>query len=192
MKKLFSLTKTKIRLAQQAHTVGMKPQPLILPEKFFGEKIGGVSEAEKFMQKRKNDTNYNNQVDMAKTSLCLFEIIEKVKYEYEPPRYRPKAGEDEFRQAAEHAKEGLEVWLSIMEGEQAGQQPMVYVGEDPPENCIHLGIPVSTAIIFLAYAIKNAELSEENHFKNMVVSKGRDTLLGSTLYYSLRRLGFRG
>ena len=84
VKKLFNLVKIKIKLARDSGTSEVSPSPLKLIEKFSGVEITTVDGAETYTEKLKNELVFENQENLARIIIELNEIIEGVKYRFEP------------------------------------------------------------------------------------------------------------
>jgi len=75
-KKLFSLTRTKIRLAKENNTINTKPQPLPLIKLLVNIEINSVDKCDEYMNKLKNNTDFDNPKSVAFSILQLMDIIE--------------------------------------------------------------------------------------------------------------------
>jgi len=83
-KKLFSLTKTKIRLAEEAGTAECRPHPLPLVKRLSGEDISTVEEAKQYRETLLKNTPFDDEKSVASSVLQCMDLIEGVKYLYEP------------------------------------------------------------------------------------------------------------
>jgi hypothetical protein len=189
VRKLFSLTRTKLRLAVEADTVDTRPCPLPLVKRLSGEEINTVEEAVEYRDKLHNKVDYSKPGVIAKTVFELLDIIEGVKYRFEPPELCVLIGEDELEAVEEKAVIGsLPVNLLLLTGE-APEGLNVFLGENPPEGSLHLGRVPSTLAFFLDFAFNSRYFSEDLLLRNIQVFLGRKTLILHAIYSSLGEFG---
>jgi len=189
VKKLFSLARTKIRLAEEADTVETRPAPLPLIKHLSGEEIRTVREAKDYRDKLHGSMDFSDSNSVARAVFELLDIVEGVKHKFEPPELCVLAGEDELKAMEKNAiKESLPINLLLMT-EKAPEGINVFIGEDPLENSLHLGRVPSTLAIFLNFAFNSPYLSEESRLKNIKAILGRKTLILDAIYFSLGEFG---
>jgi hypothetical protein len=188
-KKLFSLTKTKIRLATEADTAETRPAPLPLVKRFTGKKVSTVKEAEDFVEEMKTAEDYSDNRRTAETVLMLIDIIEGVKYRFEPQEYCALLSLEDMRKLEDAAKEERQAVDILLLSEKRGEGINLFIGEDPPPGVVHVGRLVSNLASFLDYALKSDHFSENGRLKNIRASAGRKTLLAAAVYSALKELG---
>ena len=188
-KKLFGLARTKIRLAEEADTIETKPAPLPLIKLLSGEEITTVEEAKEYRDKLRDSIDFSDSGGVAMAVFELLDIVEGVKYKFEPPELCVLVGEDELKAMERRAmKESLPINVLLMT-ENAPEGVNIFIGEEPPENSLHLGRVPSTLAIFLNFAFNSAYLSEESRLKNIRAILGRKTLILDAIYFSLGEFG---
>jgi len=171
VKKLFSLTKTKIRLAKEVKTIYTKPKPLPLVKKLAGVEVNTIDEAENLWQTLKEKVDYNNPKSMAETTLQLLDIIEGVKHKYEPKEYFCLLTQEE-------TKKLLEKKVNILLACQPTTKGVnLYIGENPPKGVIHLGRVTTNLATFLAIALPK--------LKNIKIHSNQKTLINNAVYHAL-------
>ena len=112
-----------------------------------------------------------------------------MKYRFEPPELCVLIGENELKAVEEKAlKNLLPVNLLLLTGE-ASEGLSVFLGEDPPENSLHLGRVPSTVAYFLDFAFNSRYFSEELRLRNIQVYSGRKTLISHAICFSLGEFG---
>jgi len=186
VKKLAGLTRTKIRLAEEAKTLQTRPAPLPLVKLLSGVELETVSDAKDYVEKIVFD--FEDGEGTAKTIFELMDIIEGVKHKFEPPEYFALVGEDAFQEIEDRVDRGEQVNILLMDnGLKEGVN--LYVGYEPPEGVIHFGRVPTTLAAYLAYALKSSVLSKDMKLKNTTVSLGHGTLILNAIYYALVQQG---
>ena len=190
-KKLLSLTRTKIRLAEEAATSECRPAPLPLVKKLSGKDIMDVSQAKRHREDLAGCLDCSDEKSMAATVLQCMDIIEGVKYKYEPPEYVCNIDAEGMRSIEERAKKAsLPVNILLMT-ETAPEGINLFIGENPPQGTIFLsGVPTSL-VPFLAYAFSSDHFSEDGRLKNLVSYIGHRTLIINAIHCSLLVFGAR-
>ncbi len=186
-KKLLSLSRTKIRLAEEADTIKTKPKPLPLVKRLSGEKITTIPEAKEYIQNielKSPTTDY-----AAKTVLELIDIIEGVKYRFEPPELCVLLSIDELKEIEKKAiNDQLSINLLLM-AEKTSRGINIFTGENPPKDTWHLGRVPSTVAFFLDFAFQSNYFSDGLRLKNIRAVKGKETLINYAIYCSLKEFG---
>lgn len=182
-KKLFSLAKTKIRLAEDSDTFETKPAPLPLIKKISGEEIKTVEEAKKYLEERREKIDYSNRRELAENILMILDVIEGVKYRFEPPEYQILLSKKELM-----ILEGQEITILMLSSAKTGGVDL-FLGEDPPEGVLHLGRVVSNIAPFLDYAFTSTHFSEGLRLRNICVRVGRKTLIAYAVKEALCEFG---
>lgn len=175
-KKLFSLTKTKIRLARESKTVYVKPKPLPLVKFFSGAEINTIDEAEEFRQTLKDKIDYDNPESIAKTIFQLMDIIEGVKHKYEPKEYFCLLKEEEIKKILRENKK-----INLLLAHPPVEGLNLFIGEDPPDNTIHYGRVTTNLAVLI-----NIALPKE--IKKMNIHIGRKTLINNAVHYALEAI----
>lgn len=191
IKKLFGLTRTKIRLAEESDTVYVKPKPLPLIKHLTREEINTVEEAREYRDSLQDTIDYTNPEGIAKTVFQLLDMIEGVKYKYEPPDLCTLAGVDELKAMGKKAADESKSVNLLLMTEKAPEGINVFVGENPPTNSLHLGRVPSTTAFFLDFAFNSDYLSEGLKLRNINAIMGRKTLIMDAIYFSLGEYGAR-
>ncbi len=191
LKKLFSLTNTKNRLAVEHGTTETKPKPLPLVKYLSGERINSVQDCVSYTKDLRDNVELNNPGDIAATTLQLMDIVEGVKYEFEPPELMANIDPQRFQVLESKAiGEGELVNLLIMT--KSGPEGLnLYVGSSPPKGTLYLsGVPTSIAV-FLDYAFCSDYFSRGLFLQNMSSVLGRQTLINNVIHYALGVYGVR-
>jgi len=191
VKKLFGLTRTKIRLAGEADTLKTSPSPLPLVEQYSGETVSTVDEARRHVKHLDEKVGYEDPESVASTTLQLCDVVEGVKHGYEPEKYMCLLSQKDFQEIEDRVSAGEQVNILLMDDETRGGAN-VYIGYDPPEDAYHLGRVMTNITWYLAYALESPVLSEEERFKNMNVYSTKQTLLQAAVEYSLKYFGGGG
>jgi hypothetical protein len=188
-KKLFSLVRTKIRLAEEAETIECRPHPLPLVKRLAGVNVSTIPEAKAYREELMKNTSFSDEKSVASSVLQCMDIIEGVKYRYEPPQYVSNLDTAGMRRIEELSKEkGLPVNLLLMT-KAAPEGIDVFIGEDPPAGTVFLsGVPTSIAP-FLEYAFGSAYFCENGRLKNLQSILGHRTLIINAIHYSLGAYG---
>jgi hypothetical protein len=188
-KKLFSLTRTKIRLAKEANTTETKPAPLPLVARFSGRTVSTVEEAEGFLSELRAMTDFTENRRTAETILILIDIIEGVKHLFEPPEYCALLSREKMEELEEKAKkEHLKANILLLTSER-GEGLNLFIGEDPPQKVVHVGRLVSNLASLLDFLLASDYFSENGRLANIQVSAGGKTLLAAAVYAALKELG---
>ncbi len=126
-KKLSGLCRTKIRLAEEAGTVNTRPSPLPLPRLYSGVELKTVEECRKYAEELRNSTDFDDSLSVAYATLELCDIIEGVKYDFEPPEYMPLTDEVPSGKPAT-------ILLMADAAERPEDSTPVFIGRNPPEG----------------------------------------------------------
>jgi len=178
-KKLFSLARTKCRLANEAKTVETRPAPLPLVKKFAGREIKTVSEASDYVQELRGQFDPSDEKWLAEAILQLMEIIEAVKYKFEPPELCVLVDEKKLKEVIEEAAKKTEPINILILDEKMRDSLNIYVGEDPPKDALHLG-RVPTTLVYLVRAVLSGKKPEK-----LKVHLGHKTLIADAIYYAV-------
>jgi hypothetical protein len=184
-KKLFSLARTKIRLAEEADTIGCRPDPLPLVKRLSGISISTVWEAKAYRDELLKKTSFSDEKSVASAVLQCMDIIEGVKYKYEPPQYMSNIDARMLKDIEGRAKEkALPVNILLMT-KTAPEGIDLFIGEDLPVGAIFLsGVPTSIAV-FLEYAFGSPYLSDGCNLKNIRCVIGHRSLIINAIHDSL-------
>jgi hypothetical protein len=190
-KKLLSLVRTKIRLAEEAGTVECRPDPLPIVKLLSGREINTVAEAKDYRDELAQRADYSGDLSVASTVLQCMDLIEGVKYKYELREYMSNIDEANFRFIEKEARRKAAAVNLLLMTKAVPEGINVFVGEDPPAGTIFLsGVPTSIAS-FLAYAYTSDYFSENVRLKNLVSCIGHKTLIIDAIHYSLGIYGAR-
>ncbi|NPB01492.1 MAG: hypothetical protein GXO28_01100 [Methanopyri archaeon] len=179
LKKLRSLTRIKIELAEDHGTEEVDVSPLPLVERYFGERIETVEDAWDFYEEYVVDMPDVRDVgEVARLVMACFDVIEGVKHEFEPP---------ELVYLSPDVSDVEGVVLEVMTDDP--EPGVFYVGE-PPEGVEvrHVGRVVSTLARFLPEA-EEAGLLDVEDLSGVEARFGRFTLLSYATAVALRGLG---
>ncbi len=189
IKKLFSLTKTKIRLAKEADTEYTKPKPLPLIKLLSGWEIGTVGQAEEYLIQLKKKIDYADDGGAAKTVFELMDIIEGVKYKFEPLEFMVGVDEKKLSEIEGKAKEKqMPVNLLLMtEKERDGLN--LFVGYGQPKNTVFLSRVPTTLAYFINFAFNSEYFSHEHELKNVNIVPGHKTLILNAISFALSEFG---
>lgn len=187
IKKLRSLARTKIRLAEEAGTESTRPKPLPLVEFLSKREIKTVKGAGDYRAELEID--YKNPKKAARTVLELMDIIEGVKYDYEPKELMMNLTPQELRKIeSESSDNSVKVNLLIM-SEDLQEGSNLFVGEKAPEGAVFLsGVPTSVAG-FLDFAFYSKYFWDGRRLKNIKVVLGHQTLIVSAICFALGEFG---
>lgn len=189
IKKIFSLTRTKIRLGREADTEEVKPNPLPLVKTLTGKEIETVDEAEELKDKLREDINYEDKKLQAKTILQLIDIIEGVKYKFEPDKYCFQLSEKKLKEIEKRSREeNLPVNILLMT-EKTFPGINLFIGEDGPEGVTKLSAVPSSVALFLDFAFHSEHFSQDLELKNITSVFGRKTLILNAIHFSLGQFG---
>ncbi len=188
-KKLFSLTRTKIRLAKEAGTVETRPAPLPLVERLTRKKVSTIQDAESFLEELRAMTDFSDALRCAETVLMLIDTIEGVKHRYEPKEYCALLSRTEMTALEKKAKEEkLKVNILLLTSER-GEGLNLFIGEDPPQGVVHAGRLVSNLASFIEYALCSNYFSDGGKLMNIRVSSGGRNLLAAAVHAAIKELG---
>ncbi len=179
LKKLRSLTRIKIELAEEHGTEEVDVSPLPLVERYFGERVETVEDAWGFYEKYVVDMPEVRDIgEVARLVMACFDVIEGVKHEFEPP-------ELVYLSPDLSGVDG--VVLDVMTDDP--EPGVFYVGE-PPEGVEvrHVGRVVSTLARFLPEA-EEVELLDVEDLSGVEARFGRFTLLSHATAVALNGLG---
>jgi hypothetical protein len=184
-KKIFSLVRTKIRLAEEADTAECRPDPLPLVKRLSGIGISTVGEAKAYSDELLKNTSFSDEKSVASAVFQCMDIIEGVKYKYEPPRYMSNIDERMLKDIEERAREkALSVNILLMT-KTAPEGIDLFIGEDPPAGALFLsGVPTSVAP-FLEYALASHYFSDGCCLRNIRCVIGHRTLITGAIHYSM-------
>lgn len=189
IKKIFSLTRTKIRLAKESDTIYVKPMPLPLVKILAEEDINTVKEAEEYMGELKEKLDYSEAKDSAVTVLQLMDIIEGVKYRYEPDEFMPQITERDLKRLeGEAIKENSPINILLMTQKSYGGVNL-FIGKNPPKGVVLLGGVPSNLAFFMGYALKSDHLSKDLRLRNVKSILGNRTLIINAIHHSLGVMG---
>jgi hypothetical protein len=183
VRKLFSLARTKIRLAREACTLETKPAPLPLIKMIYEKEVSTVDEAVKFLDQLRGMTDFEDDNSLASATLALCEIIEGVKHKYEPQDYMPPLSEEELEKL-----EGAPLTI-LLAAEPTGDGNFIFVGEEPHAGVVHLSRLPSGIAAFIAFALNSKYFSDGKRLKNISVKLGEQTLLFDTVNHALAQYG---
>jgi len=189
-KKLFSLTRTKIRLAEESQTIDTKPSPLPLVKLLSGKEITAVNQAKEYRDELLQHTDFSDPESIAKAVLQMMDIIEGVKYKFEPLEYCLNLSADEFNEIEAKARENsIPITILLMTKEIPDKGINLFIGENPPGNSIFLSrVPTSLAG-FMNLAFESDYLSDGLRLKNITSVMGHRTLILNAIHFSLGRFG---
>jgi len=183
VKKLFSLTRTKIRLAEEAKTKETKPKPLPLVKFFSGKEIKTVTGAKRYRSELLKKINFEDNGKIAETVLQLLDIIEGVKYKFEAKDCCFLLDEEELE---EIEKQKVNILLMT-------QKPYpgtgLFIGENEPKSSILASRVPSSIATFLAFAFKSKYFFKDGKLKHITSVLGHKTLLTNVIHFSLGELG---
>ena len=189
VKKLLSLAKTKIRLAEEARTIVCRPSPLPLVKLFTGCVIESVDEAKQRRKELVANADYLSPMSLACTVVQCMDIIEGVKYKYESPECVSHVDPAGFLSIEQRAVRDSVSMNILLMAKPLPEGINVFVGDDPPQGVIFLsGVPTSIATL-LCYAYGSDYFSSGMGLKNVVSCLGQRTLLADAIHYSLGVLG---
>jgi len=184
-KKLFSLTRTKIRLAEEADTIECSPDPLPLVKCLSNVNISTIAQAKAYREDLLKNTSFSDEKSVASSVIQCMDVIEGVKYKYEPPRYMSNIDARMLEDIEERAREkALSVNILLMT-KTAPEGINLFIGEDPPAGAIFLsGVPTSVAP-FLEYAFASQYFSDGCCLRNIRCVIGHRTLIINAIHHSL-------
>ena len=184
-KKLFSLTRTKIRMAEEADTIECRPDPLSLVRRLSGVNISTVGDAKAYRDELLKNTSFSDEKSVASSVLQCMDMIEGVKYKYEPPQYMSNIDARGLKDIEERAKE-KELAVSILLMTQTPPEGInLFIGETLPPGAIFLsGVPTSIAT-FLEFAFGSPYFSDGCNLRHIRSIIGHRTLIINAIHHSL-------
>lgn len=185
-KKLLGLARTKIRLAKEAETKHTKPAPLPLVKLLSGQEVVTVEQAEEYLENLKSNIDYDDPKNVAKTILELTDMIEGVKYRFEPREFMFNVDEKQLNEIELNAKEKQNPINLLLMTEKAADGLNLFVGYNQPENTIFLSRVPTTTACFLNYAFKSSYFSEGLKLRNINIILGHKTLILNAIAFALR------
>lgn len=189
VKKLFSLAKTKIRLAMEAETVELQPTPASLVKRLSGVELATVDDAARRRDVLKTATDFESETSLAHTTVELMDIIECVKYRFEPPDYMPLVSVDDLgcveqRVAADEGPVNL-----LVRDETCRPGVNLYVGDEPPKDALHVGRVPTTLSTYLDYAWGTPTLSRGVQLTGTRAFLGHRTLISHAVCNAVNHFG---
>lgn len=188
-KRLLSLTKTKIRLAEESETIYTKPKPLPLVKLISGKNIYAVEQAKEYREELAKNIDYRDPRSIADSVIQAIDIIEGVKYKFEPAEFQCLIDDRTMKKIEESSKKNSSKINLLLMTKTASERINLFVGENPPENSIHLGRVPSTIADFLRFAFSSDYFSEGKRLKNINSILGRRTLILNAIWFSLGEFG---
>jgi len=189
IKKLFGLTKTKIRLAKEAKTEYTKPKPLPLIKLLSGKDIDTVLQAEEYLNQLKEKIDYADDKSAAKTVFELMDIIEGVKYKFEPLEFMVNVDYEKLSEIEGKAKEKqMPVNLLLMTEKERGGLNL-FIGYDPPKNTVFLSRVPTTLAYFINFAFNSEYFSDGLKLKNINIILGHRTLILNAVSFAIGDFG---
>ncbi len=189
VKKLFSLAKTKIRLAREAYTVELRPSPAPLVKRLSGVKLATVDDAARRRDALRTATDFGSKASLAQTTVELMDLIECVKYRFEPEGFMPLMGPSGLRKVEERMAGGAEEVNVLVMDEACRDGVNLYAGHEPPAGAFHVGRVPTTLTHYLAYALDSDVLSDGARLKNTNAFLGRKTLIGNAVCNAINHYG---
>lgn len=183
LKKLFSLTKTKIRLAEEARTIELKPSPLPLIKFFSGKELRKVAEAKKFRDELSKKVNFENNREIAETTFQLLEIIEGVKYKFEPENCCFSLNEEKLKEFENEKKELVILIMTKLSYPEKGIN--LFFGENTPKGAIFISKVPSSIAPLLNYAFHSRYFFKDGKLQHITSVLGRKTILAKLIHFSL-------
>lgn len=188
-KKLLSLTRTKIRLAEESDTVYTKPTPLPLVKLLFYVEIRTIEQAKKYRDDLVDNTDFSDSKSVASAVIQAMDIIEGVKYGYEPEDCLSHIDEKRFKEIESQAiKEGKPVNILLMT-KKIPEGLNIFVGYDPPKEVVFLSCVPTSLATFLNLAFNSDYFSQNLKLKNINSILGHKTLILNTIHFSFGEFG---
>jgi hypothetical protein len=187
VKKLFGLTRTKLRLAKEAHTLEAIPSPMPLVKLFCGLDVSSLAECKAHLKRLRDGVDYSDDLNMAMTVIQLCDIIECVKHRFEHPDYMPLFHREEFAillAECYDAKAPLGILLMVQEV----MPHSVYVGEDPPPGVRHYSRVVSGVAPLLHHLYDSAYFHEGVRLRNVKIAYAGRNILGNAVNFALGKM----
>jgi hypothetical protein len=190
IKKLFSLTRTKIRLAEEVKTEDTGPAPPPLVKFFSGKEIKTVSEAKKYRDDLFQKINYKNPKELATIIFQLLDIIEGVKYKFEPKDCCFLLNENELKRIEKRAeKENLKVNILFMTKKSYPGGINLFIGENTPKDAILISKVPSSITTFLNFAFHSKYFFKDERFRGINSILGHKTLILYVIHFALGEFG---
>ncbi len=192
VKKILSLTRTKIRLAEEAGTTYTRPRPLPLVKFLSGNEIETVSDAKDYREELVKDLNFSDSKAVASTVFQAMDIIEGVKYEFEPKELMPNISKDEFKDIEKRAMEISSPVNILLMTKDSRNGLNIFVGRNPPEGTLFLsGVPTSISS-FLDFAFHSEYFHDNLRLRNINSVLGHKTLILNAIHFALTEFGAEG
>ena len=188
-KRLLSLTRTKIRLAEEVDTINTMPRPLPLVKLISGRDIETVEQAKGYRDELARNIDFGNPMGVADLVIQLIDIIEGVKYKFEPPEFLCLIDDKTMKEIEDNARRNSIPLNLLLMTEKAQTKINLFVGENPAESSIHLGRVPSTVADFLRFAFLSDYFSDNKRLKNMNAIIGHRTLILNAIWFSLGEFG---
>ncbi|MBN2251403.1 MAG: hypothetical protein JW724_04945 [Candidatus Altiarchaeota archaeon] len=188
-KKILSLTRTKIRLAEESGAVECIPGVLPLVKMLSGKSVGTVAQAKEHREELALKTDYSSEESIAYTVLQCMDVIEGVKYRYEPPECMSSLGLEAMKKIDKEAKEKKSTVNILLLTKKARAGINLYIGNEPPEDVIPVSVVPTSLAGFIAYAFDSDYLSHGKRLRNVSVYLGHRTLIVNAIYFSLGKFG---
>lgn len=188
-KKLLSLTRTKIRLAEEAETIECRPKPLPLIKLLSGVKINTVADAKEYREDLVKNLDTSDPMNVANTVLQSMDLIEGVKYEFEPPEFLANIDEKKLMWIEEEAGEKALPLNILFMTKTAPEGLNLFIGYEPPEGVIFLSAVPTTLAFFLNYAFNSSYFTLNMKLRNIKSFLGHKTLILNAIHHSLGEYG---
>jgi hypothetical protein len=154
-----------------------------------GCELKTVSDTEKYLDELKLNINYDDKKSVAKAVIELMDIIEGVKYKYEPAEFLTNISEDKLGEIERTAVERSAPVNILLMTREAQSGLNLFVGENPPKNVFFLsGVP-TTLSFFMNFAFNSDYFSGNLQLKNVNVILGRRTLITNAIWFALGEFG---
>lgn len=189
LKKLFSLTKTKIRLAEEAKTIELKPSPLPLIKFFSGEEVRTVVEAKEFRERLTKKINFEKNREIAEITFQLLDIIEGVKYKFEPEDCCFSLSEEKLREFENENKELIILIMTKISYPERGIN--LFFGENTPEGAIFISKVPSSIAPLLNFTFHSKHFFRNGKLYHITSILGRKTMLTTLIHFSLGEFGVK-
>ncbi|MBD3387774.1 MAG: hypothetical protein GF416_01885 [Candidatus Altiarchaeales archaeon] len=151
VKKLFSRSNTKIRLAEEAGTSKVRPSPLPLPERYANVELNTVEECKIHRERLRELIDFEDILNVAYATLQLCDIIEGVKWKYEPAEYMP---------LMDRIPEDMPLNIALMHPKPP--KGSIFIGENPPPTVRHYSRVVSGIAPLLQHIYNTGKHNEGN------------------------------
>lgn len=189
VKKLFSLAKTKIHLAKEYNTIYAKPAPLQLIKLLSEQEIKTVEHAEEYLNQLKERIDYTDEMNVAKTVFELMDIIEGVKYKFEPQEFMANVDDKKLSEIEKKAKENFMMLNILLMTKNANPGLNLFIGYDQPEGTIFLSRVPTTLVYVINFAFNSKYFSSGLKLKNINVILGHRTLILNAVFFALGKFG---